>query len=288
MNKEIANQILTNSGILDAYEYVIRNLVNLNLPDKNYFKLCSKFILEFEIKAKEQNIRQKSLKELVNLELLKDESTLNEKTKINLEKDLKNIVQKNIVFKTKVLSDQYNNIQNQYKNTINIDDKCTSFLNINNLENELNKRYIDTKEKVNIFDCNTNGVYNPKNNLISNIKNIDFDLPPLEQDYIKSKTLNINKNSNMSTDIIKHNKEKYNKEITVENKDTDIMHNNINSISNINHDSKSNVLIEHNKEYIDNKLKEDNNFKNDKFKDGNEELNNKLESESSIIEIQEI
>ena len=67
---------LETTGIIDAYEYVLRKLINDSLPKEGVYEKCARYLLEYKQLLLENNIRAKNAKsfyELSNLNIGKKE-----------------------------------------------------------------------------------------------------------------------------------------------------------------------------------------------------------------------
>ena len=58
---------LESSGIIDAYEYVLRKLIEDNLPKMQVYEKCAKYLLEYQKLLLEKNIRAKNAQNLYKL-----------------------------------------------------------------------------------------------------------------------------------------------------------------------------------------------------------------------------
>ena len=59
------------TGIIDAYEYVLRKLIQESLPKEEVYEKCARYLLEYKKLLLENNIRAKNAKsfyELSNLD----------------------------------------------------------------------------------------------------------------------------------------------------------------------------------------------------------------------------
>ena len=58
---------LESSGIIDAYEYVLRRLIADNLPMNQVYEKCARYLLEYQKLVLENNIRAKNAKSFFEL-----------------------------------------------------------------------------------------------------------------------------------------------------------------------------------------------------------------------------
>ena len=64
---------LESSGIVDAYEYVLRKLIQDNLPRNQVYEKCARYLLEYQKLLLENNIRAKNAQSFFNLANFEEE-----------------------------------------------------------------------------------------------------------------------------------------------------------------------------------------------------------------------
>ena len=64
---------LESSGIIDAYEYVIRKLIEDNLPRNQVYEKCARYLLEYQKLLLENNIKAKNTQSFFNLPIIEEE-----------------------------------------------------------------------------------------------------------------------------------------------------------------------------------------------------------------------
>ena len=64
---------LDSSGIKDAYEYVIRKLIEDNLPRSQVYEKCARYVEEYQRLLLENNIRAKNAESLYKLSKIEEE-----------------------------------------------------------------------------------------------------------------------------------------------------------------------------------------------------------------------
>ena len=141
--------LLSSSGIIEGYEYVIRKLIQEKLPEEDILTKCSNYLLEFEKSIKENKIRQSTLKELLN-----DQNTILNKTE-----ETKKIEYLEIKLKSKEVCNYYYNLRGDKEKLINNPSKnnktCKELIknvndNFNNLESSIDRVY--NKEEIKSFN----------------------------------------------------------------------------------------------------------------------------------------
>ena len=58
------------TGIIDAYEYVLRKLIQDSLPKEEVYEKCARYLLEYKKLLLENNIRAKNAKSFYELSSL--------------------------------------------------------------------------------------------------------------------------------------------------------------------------------------------------------------------------
>ena len=72
---------LESSGIADAYEYVIRKLIEDNLPRNQVYEKCARYLLEYQKLLLENNIRAKNAQSFFKLSNIEEEKKKEVKAK---------------------------------------------------------------------------------------------------------------------------------------------------------------------------------------------------------------
>ena len=165
---------LETTGIIDAYEYVLRKLIDDSLPKEGVYEKCARYLLEYKQLLLENNIRAKNAKsfyELSNLDIgKKEEKKIEEiipafpvtlRSKLLLEQDEKKQPKK--IFET--------SIDELIKNRINLFSKKTF--------NEENRENIKDYGSFSAYVENENEKLRMYNFKI-NVKFDNFEFKPLE------------------------------------------------------------------------------------------------------------
>ena len=66
---------LESTGIIDAYEYVLRKLIDDSLPKEGVYEKCAHYLLEYQKLLLEHNIRAKNAQSFYELTYLDDDET---------------------------------------------------------------------------------------------------------------------------------------------------------------------------------------------------------------------
>ncbi len=79
------------TGIIDAYEYVLRKLIQDSLPKEEVYEKCARYLLEYKKLLLENNIRAKNAKsfyELSSLDIGKKEEKKNRRNNSEISGDI--------------------------------------------------------------------------------------------------------------------------------------------------------------------------------------------------------
>ena len=128
---------LVSSGIIDAYEYVLRKLIQDNLPRNQVYEKCARYLLEYQKLVLENNIRAKNAQSFYNLTNIEEEK--------NKEIKAKEIILDHPIFlSSKLLFEQEENKPPQKIFETNIDELMKNKLNL------LSKNSLNEQMKINI------------------------------------------------------------------------------------------------------------------------------------------
>ena len=128
---------LVSSGIIDAYEYVLRKLIQDNLPRNQVYEKCARYLLEYQKLVLENNIRAKNAQSFYNLTNIEEEK--------NKEVKAKEIIPSyRISLTSKLLFEQEENKSPQKIFETNIDELMKNKLNL------LSKNSLNEQMKINI------------------------------------------------------------------------------------------------------------------------------------------
>ena len=128
---------LESSGIIDAYEYVLRKLIQDNLPRNQVYEKCARYLLEYQKLLLENNIRAKNAQSLYKL------TNLEQETKKEVKKAKEIIPTFPITLRTRLLLEQEENRPPQKIFETNIDELIKNKLNL------LSKSKFDEEEREN-------------------------------------------------------------------------------------------------------------------------------------------
>ena len=114
---------LESSGIIDAYEYVLRRLIADNLPRNQVYEKCARYLLEYQKLVLENNIRAKNAKSFFELANPEEEQKKQIKAK-------EIILTNPITLKSRLLFEQEENKPPQKIFETNIDELMKNKLNL--------------------------------------------------------------------------------------------------------------------------------------------------------------
>ena len=178
------------TGIIDAYEYVLRKLIQESLPKEEVYEKCARYLLEYKKLLLENNIRAKnaqSFYELSNLDTGKKE-----------EKKIAEIIPTfPVTLKSKLLLEQEENKTPQKIFETNIDELIKNRLNLLskkafNEENRSNLQeygtfatYVENEnEKLRMYDFKIKVKFD--NFEFTSLEDIEKENPIVEQEEIKT------------------------------------------------------------------------------------------------------
>ena len=136
IDKELINK-LNGSGIVEGYEYVLRKLIEANLPREKVYEKCAFFLLEYQKNILKSNVRSKQIKDFVKVAMKDAFEDENEKKEIKSPKEL--IPNFNIQIQSKLLLEKEEKIK-QEDNKIfetNIDELIKNKIKLASKENLL-------------------------------------------------------------------------------------------------------------------------------------------------------
>ena len=162
------------TGIIDAYEYVLRKLIQDSLPKEGVYEKCARYLLEYKKLLLENNIRAKNAKsfyELSNLETGKKE-----------EKKVQEIIPTfPVTLRSRLLLEQEENKPPQKIFETNIDELIKNRLNL------LSKKAFNEESRPNIKEYGSFSAYVENENkelrmynFKINVKFDNFEFTPLE------------------------------------------------------------------------------------------------------------
>jgi len=178
------------TGIIDAYEYVLRKLIQESLPKEEVYEKCARYLLEYKKLLLENNIRAKKAKsfyELSNLDTGKKE-----------EKKIAEIIPTfPVTLKSKLLLEQEENKTPQKIFETNIDELIKNRLNL------LSKKAFNEENRSNLQEYGTFATYveneNEKSRMydfkikvkfdnfeFTSLEDIEKENPIVEQEEIKT------------------------------------------------------------------------------------------------------
>lgn len=190
---------LVSSGIIDAYEYVLRKLIQDNLPRSQVYEKCARYLLEYQKLVLENNIRAKNAQSFYNLTNIEEEK----KKEVKAKEIIPNFP---IVLRSKLLFEQEENKPPQKIFETNIDELMKNKLNL------LSKNSLNEQMKTNIkgYGSYASFVENENHNLRIkdfriNVKFTNFKFTPLEEiekqnDYVEVENNNSEKNGILNDD----------------------------------------------------------------------------------------
>ena len=136
IDKDLINK-LNGSGIVEGYEYVLRKLIEANLPREKVYEKCAFFLLEYQKNILKSNVRSKQIKDFVKVAMKDAFEDENEKKEIKSPKEL--IPNFNIQIQSKLLLEKEEKIK-QEDNKIfetNIDELIKNKIKLASKENLL-------------------------------------------------------------------------------------------------------------------------------------------------------
>lgn len=171
-------ETLNISGILNGYEYCINKLIENNFPEKDIFKKCSMYILEYSSNLNRENLKAKSLKQLYNEEI--DEmNNYKNKELIKIEDESKDdfCLNERIHLKSSELVEKYYlNFKKNEENEGNIscDDLRKDILySYSRIESLINRKYDQIYDEDVLVDKNRQ--INNESRIIYNVQTNDKD-----------------------------------------------------------------------------------------------------------------
>jgi hypothetical protein len=183
------------TGIIDAYEYVLRKLIQDSLPKEEVYEKCARYLLEYKKLLLENNIRAKNAKnfyELSSLEIGKKE-----------EKKIAEIIPKfPVTLRSKLLLEQEEKNPPQKIFETNIDELIKNRINL------LSKKEFNEENRSNLKEYGSFSAYveneNEKLRMYNfkiNIKFDNFEFKPLEdiekENPEENEEINIVNNNNI-------------------------------------------------------------------------------------------
>jgi hypothetical protein len=133
IDKELINK-LNGSGIVEGYEYVLRKLIEANLPREKVYEKCAFYLLEYQKNILKSNIRSKQIKDLVNSKM-KDAFEDKEKEEKKSSKEL--VPNFNIQIQSKLLLEKEEKIKKEDEKIFetNIDELINNKIKLASKEN---------------------------------------------------------------------------------------------------------------------------------------------------------
>lgn len=171
---------LNKSGILNGYEYCISKLIENSFPEKDIFKKCSMYILEYSSNLNRDNLKAKSLRQLYNEEI--DEMNRNNKELIKIEEESKDdfCLNERICLKSSELVEKYylnfkKNEENKgNQENISCDDLRKDVLySYSRIESLINRKYDQIYNEDALVDKNRK--INNESRIINNVQTNDKD-----------------------------------------------------------------------------------------------------------------
>ena len=182
---------LESSGIIDAYEYVIRKLIEEGYPRDHVYERGSRYLLEYEKLNLNTNIRAKNVKTFFELTNQDDEN--------KKEKKAKEIIPSfPITLRSKLLYEQEENLPPQKIFETNIDELMKNKINLltKNKATEINKSNLESYGSYAAFVENENQKIKEYNfNVNTKFSNFQF-IPMEEIEKSNGDRNNINNNLN--------------------------------------------------------------------------------------------
>ena len=150
---------LESSGIIDAYEYVLRKLIQDNLPRNQVYEKCARYLLEYQKLLLENNIRAKNAQSFFNLANFEDEK----KKEIKAKEIIPTFP---IVLRSRLLFEQEENRPPQKIFETNIDELMKNKLNL------LSKNALNEQMRANIKGYGSYATFVENEN--ENLRRYDF------------------------------------------------------------------------------------------------------------------
>ena len=163
------------TGIVDAYEYVLRKLIDDSLPKEGVYEKCALYLLEYKKLLFENNVKAKNAKNLYKLSKLE--------TGKKEEKKIEEIIPKfPITLRSSLLLEEEKNKQPKKIFETSIDELIKNRLNL------LSKKAYDDENRANIKDYGSFSAYVENENerlrmynFKINVKFDNFEFKPLEE-----------------------------------------------------------------------------------------------------------
>ena len=194
---------LESSGIIDAYEYVIRKLIEEGYPRDHVYERGSRYLLEYEKLALNNNIRAKNVKTFFELTNQDDEN----KKEIKAKEIIPSFP---ITLRSKLLYEQEENLPPQKIFETNIDELMKNKINLltKNTATEINKSNIESYGSYAAFVENENQKLKEYNFTV-NTKFSNFQFIPMEE-IEKSNGNGNNINNNLNNNNMGYNNTNHN------------------------------------------------------------------------------
>jgi hypothetical protein len=195
---------LESTGIIDAYEYVLRKLINDSLPKDEVYERCARYLLEYKTLVLENNIRAKNAKSFYELSYLE--------TGKKEEKRVEEIIPTyKVTLRSKLLLDQEENKSPTKIFETNIDELIKNRLNL------LSKKAFNEENRSNIKEYGSFSAYveneNEKLRMYNFKINVKFDnfvfkqIEDIEKENVNEQSEEINLN-NLNPNISKKSSRK--------------------------------------------------------------------------------
>ena len=163
------------TGIVDAYEYVLRKLIDDSLPKEGVYEKCALYLLEYKKLLFENNVKAKNAKNLYKLSKLE--------TGKKEEKKIEEIIRKfPITLRSSLLLEEEKNKQPKKIFETSIDELIKNRLNL------LSKKEYNDETRTNIKDYGSFSAYVENENerlrmynFKINVKFDNFEFKPLEE-----------------------------------------------------------------------------------------------------------
>ena len=184
---------LESSGIVDAYEYVLRKLIEENLPRNQVYEKCARYLLEYQKLLLENNIRAKNAQSFFKLGVFEEEKKKEVKAK-------EIIPSYPITLRSRLLFEQEENRPPQKIFETSIDELMKNKLNLlsKNTLNEQTRSNLKGYGSFADFVENENEKLRMKNYKI-NTKFTSFQFTPMEE--IEKGNYSTEENNNINNDI---------------------------------------------------------------------------------------
>ena len=204
---------LESSGIIDAYEYVLRKLIEENLPRTQVYEKCARYLLEYQQLLLENNIRAKNAQSFVKLSNLEEEK----KKEVRAKEIIPSFP---ITLKSRLLFEQEENRPPQKIFETNIDELMKNKLNLlsKNTLNEQMRSNLKGYGSYAAFVENENEKIRMYNFKI-NAKFSGFQFTPMEEiekgNYSNEEINSNNYNNNIDNNINSYNSPNSESEFTM-------------------------------------------------------------------------